>query len=49
MHDDDELWIVECRDCCYQASGRVEYRINDRADAHEQETGHKTDVVSEDR
>jgi len=47
--DDDELWVVECRDCCWQSSGRVEHRINDRADAHTEDTGHKTDVFSEDR
>jgi hypothetical protein len=48
-YDDDELWVVECEVCTYQATGRVEHRINDRADEHEAGTGHKTNVFSEDR
>ena len=47
--DDDELWVVECEVCCWQASGRVEHRINDKADCHTEDTGHKTHVFSEDR
>lgn len=49
MHDDDELWIVECQVCTYQASARSEYRASDKADAHYNATGHTSDVFSEDR
>jgi hypothetical protein len=44
MSTEDSYWIAECTDCCWQSSNLSEYRAEDKADAHTEDTGHKTAV-----
>lgn len=44
----DETFIAYCvTECCWQASGSSEYRMNDKADTHTEDTGHSTCILTE--
>ena len=48
MNEDEVTWRAECTVCCWASSTGTEYRAEDRADAHTEDTGHKT-IVEEDK
>lgn len=44
---DGLIWVAECYECCALRRSNREYRADEWADTHTDETGHKTYVTQE--
>jgi len=43
-NDKREMWVAECKVCCWRFSSPYSSRVNVKADEHQQQTGHQTKV-----